>query len=185
MTGSTKTAAAREIQIIQIARSSLGMDDDTYRALIARIGRGAKSSKDLTPLQRQAVIAHMKASGFKLQAKRAPLKGATRGEPQLAKLRALWWALADARAVERPVDATACDAAVGAWGLRQIGDAWAKRHGGEPLTALRFADADQLHDLIEQLKQWGYRVGARVLVDVDLARQRQKVRELVDQDREA
>lgn len=48
---------------IQIARRQLGMDDDTYRAMLTRTV-GAESSKGLTPRQVGRVLAELERLGF-------------------------------------------------------------------------------------------------------------------------
>ncbi|WP_165682140.1 gp16 family protein [Metapseudomonas otitidis] len=54
------SAAARKIQI---ARRQLGMDDDTYRAMLMRTV-GATTSKGLTPRQIGRVLAELERLGF-------------------------------------------------------------------------------------------------------------------------
>ncbi|MFL1552480.1 gp16 family protein [Pseudomonas sp. D47] len=48
---------------IHIAKSQLGLDDDTYRALLARVA-GVRSAKDLSPRQIGAVIAEFVRLGW-------------------------------------------------------------------------------------------------------------------------
>lgn len=155
----TAAGAALEIKLIHIGRSALGMDDATYRAMLARLCSGKTSSKALTGAERQAVLAHMKASGFTVKPRgksTSPAGIDWQREPQLLKLRALWYLLADAGAVERPADTLACNAAIEAWAKRQFS---ARK---PPLDALRFASGPQMNDLVEQAKQWARRVGAPV-----------------------
>ncbi|EMQ6642038.1 regulatory protein GemA [Pseudomonas aeruginosa] len=52
---------------IQIARRQLGLDDDTYRAVLKRTV-GVESSKDLTPRQIGRVLVEMERLGFKATA---------------------------------------------------------------------------------------------------------------------
>ncbi len=54
----------RELAKIHIAKKELGMDDDTYRAMLMQVA-GVSSSKDLTATGRAKVLEHLKASGFK------------------------------------------------------------------------------------------------------------------------
>ena len=49
---------------IHIAKSQLGLDDETYRALLARVA-GVRSAKDLSPRQIVAVIAEFERLGWK------------------------------------------------------------------------------------------------------------------------
>jgi phage gp16-like protein len=149
--------AASDIKLIHIAKQALQMDDATYRGILAAKGNGATSSKQLDAAQRRAVLDHMKACGFTVKAK--PGSGAAKANgwartPEMTKLRALWWALADVGAVTRPATHQACDDAIDAWAVRQLSTATPK------LDAVRFASTAQMRTLIEALKQWARRVGA-------------------------
>lgn len=151
--------AAHDIKLIHIGRTVLQMDEDSYRALIARLGGGATSSKALTAPQRKAVLDHMKACGFKPKAQPGSAAARANGwarSPEMTKLRALWWSLADAQAVTRPESHQACDDAINAWAVRQLSTE------AVPLQAVRFASGEQMQRLIESLKQWSRRVGAQV-----------------------
>ena len=145
-------AARRDVQLIQIGRRALGLDDDTYHAMLACLCDGKTSSKDLTPKQRQKVLDHMKARGFVVKP-RPQVQDGLRAD-QGRKLRAMWWALADVGAVERPATPNGCAIAVEAWAKRQLSG------GQHPLDALRFATGAQMDVLIESLKRWCRRVGA-------------------------
>lgn len=68
---------------IHIAKSQLGMDDETYRALLARVA-GVRSAKDLSPRQIGAVLAEFERLGFKPK----PAKKAGRAVPKPAPDRA-------------------------------------------------------------------------------------------------
>lgn len=48
---------------IHIAKTQLGLDDDTYRAILARVA-GVRSAKDLSPRQIGAVIAEFERLGW-------------------------------------------------------------------------------------------------------------------------
>lgn len=80
---------------IHIAKKQLGLDDDTYRAMLQAHG-GVTSSKDLSILGAAKVLAHLERSGFKPKASTAnrirPGVGADRA-PLMGKVEAL---LADA-----------------------------------------------------------------------------------------
>lgn len=58
----------REITLIHIAKQQLGMDDDTYRAMLWSVAR-VKSSTQLDFAGRKNVLDHLKACGFKVAAK--------------------------------------------------------------------------------------------------------------------
>jgi hypothetical protein len=113
-------------------------------------------------------MAHMEAAGFVRKDKAGAAKPGARGRkynpddawrfaPQQGKLRAMWYALADAGAVDDPRDARACDDAIEVWAKRQLSTA------NPPLDALRFVSGPQMAKLVEALKAWGQRVGAHVI----------------------
>ena len=54
---------------VHIAKQQLGMDDDSYRALLTRVA-GVKSAKDLNPRQMGAVLAEFERLGFKSKSTR-------------------------------------------------------------------------------------------------------------------
>ncbi|WP_246185670.1 MULTISPECIES: gp16 family protein [Pandoraea] len=88
-----KVISGKLLTLIHVARQKLGMDDDTYRAMLFEAA-GVRSAKDLTPATAERVLRHMKRSGFvpKESLGRRP-KVATIYEPKLRKIEAL---LADA-----------------------------------------------------------------------------------------
>lgn len=65
-------------QLIQIARRQLGMEDDTYRALLERVA-GVSSSTKLTPRQIGRVLAELERLGWQSTG-----KAADRPAPQVA-----------------------------------------------------------------------------------------------------
>lgn len=147
-----------ELGLIHIAKAFFekrdGMTREDYEGVIQSVTRTRKTSAaDLTHAERNLLLQHFKAQGFKVQAKAGakPLIS-----PQHKKLRAMWYSLAEVGAVERPARSIACDQAVEAWAKRQA-------HGkvGQ-IDALRFADSNQLHKLIEEMKAWCVRVKARI-----------------------
>lgn len=71
------SAAARKIQI---ARRQLGMDDDTYRAMLMRTV-GATTSKGLTPRQIGRVLAELERLGFQPTGPRKATAGRQTAEP--------------------------------------------------------------------------------------------------------
>lgn len=147
------TDAAREIRLIQMGRSQLKLDDDTYRQMLANLCGGKTSSKALTAQERQRVLAHLKSRGFVIKRKGdGQTQDGWRRAPQMRKLRAIWYLLAERGEVDRPANAEACDAAIETWAKRQLPE----------LDAIRFADGQQMSKLIEEIKAWGRRVGAPV-----------------------
>lgn len=140
------------IKLIQMGRAQLGLDDDTYRALLARLGNGKTSSTALTASEADQVIKHMKAAGFVVKSNAEPKVSMGAREDQMAKLRALWKAMIAAKAVGPRDTVEALDHAIESWAKKRM----------PKLTALRFATSWQMVRLIEMLKQWAERVGADV-----------------------
>jgi len=61
---------AKQKQLIHIAQAQLGLDDESYRAIIAGRTEGKKtSSRDLTYDEATAVIDYMVKQGFKIKEK--------------------------------------------------------------------------------------------------------------------
>ena len=58
------TTHKQQLAKIHIAKKQLGLDDDTYRALLMQLA-GVNSAKDLTASQLTKVLEHFKKSGFK------------------------------------------------------------------------------------------------------------------------
>lgn len=93
---------------IHIAKSQLGLDDETYRAVLARIA-GVRSAKDLSPRQIGAVIAEFVRLGWvpKIapKARRAKPNPAAERQKLVSKIEAFLaeasrpWEYADAMAL--------------------------------------------------------------------------------------
>lgn len=79
-----------ELAKIHIAKKQLGMDDDTYRAMLKEIG-GHTSSAKLSSLGRAKVLEHLKKIGFKPTAKKGKKRTtpAARKKAQISKVRAI------------------------------------------------------------------------------------------------
>lgn len=74
MTANPRTAAAlriAEIATIKVAIKELGIDDDTYRAMLVQL-TGKRSCADLSWQERKRVIDHLKTKGFKIRARKLP-----------------------------------------------------------------------------------------------------------------
>jgi phage gp16-like protein len=57
----------RELAQIHIAKAQIGLDDETYRAMLWTVGR-VRSAANLDYAGRKAVLDHLKARGFKTEA---------------------------------------------------------------------------------------------------------------------
>jgi phage gp16-like protein len=75
---------------IHIAKKDLGLDDETYRAVLWTCAR-VHSSKDLDHAGRAAVLDHFKARGWKAKPPvKAKQKAKLSDEPQHKMIRGLW-----------------------------------------------------------------------------------------------
>ncbi len=97
-----------QLSKIHIAKKDLGLDDETYRALLERVA-GVRSAKDLSPRQFEAVLAEFVRLGWssapaKKQGRKAPVVVPGR-EKLVAKIEAFLteakrsWAYADGMAM--------------------------------------------------------------------------------------
>lgn len=79
-----------ELAKIHIAKKELGLDDDTYRALLMQL-TGFSSSKELNAFERRKVLEHMKKAGFKGQHPGKPhnLPSGSSRSARLGKIEAL------------------------------------------------------------------------------------------------
>lgn len=66
-----ETRRKRDLQRIHAAARNLGLDDDTYRALLERV-TGKRSAADLTARQRQAVLDDFARLGWRPKDHRRP-----------------------------------------------------------------------------------------------------------------
>lgn len=126
-----------ELAQIHVAKKQLGLDDDTYRAILWTVGR-VRSAKDLDWTGRKALLEHFKAKGWKP----APPKAAKAVKPvsggQDGLIRALWSELHAAGKVRDP-----SDAALGSWLAR---NKWPQR--------TEWLNGHQVTQAIEALKKW-------------------------------
>lgn len=126
-----------ELAQIHIARAQLGLDDDTYRAILWTVAR-VRSAKDLDWTGRKALLEHFKAKGWKPAAPKKA-KTVTPVKPgQDALVKSLWNALHEAGKVRDP-----SDAALGSWLKR---NRWPERP--------EWLNHKQITQAIEALKKW-------------------------------
>lgn len=132
-------ARRRDLAAIHVAKKQLGMDDETYRAMLWSVGR-VRSSGDLDFAGRRQVLAHLQACGFKHSRPQAR-------DPQSRKVRALWLELKALGALR-----DASEAALAAYVARATG-----------VKALQWLSGEQASQVIEQLKAWRKRVAREQL----------------------
>ncbi len=131
------TPRRKKLAIIHIAKKELGLDDETYRALLWGACR-LSSAKDLqTEAQYQRIMKAFRQAGYQ-----SPLPGAGKvRDPQLAKCYALWCELHKWGAIKQKKYTTMMS--------------WAYTRLGGRQDILR---GDQKALLIEELKAWIARV---------------------------
>ncbi len=136
---STRTLLAK----IHIAKKQLGLDDDTYRAILARHGEGKTSSRDLTIAQMDAVLREFTGKGWSPKPPKS--KGATKRKlatgPEVEKIRALWLWMHQLGIVRDPSESALAS--------------YARRMAG--IDDLHWADGARCYRLIETLKKWAQR----------------------------
>ena len=152
----TDPTRKRELALIHLAKATLGLSRDDYEHVLRAV-TGQTSAADLDAAGREKLLKHFKSKGFVVKAKAGAARALGIREPQIKKLQAMWYALSDAGAVERPASIEACNRAVEAWAKEQLAT-----HALGPLDALRFATGAQLDKLIESMKRWGQRVKADI-----------------------
>ncbi|MHA7882775.1 gp16 family protein [Nitratireductor rhodophyticola] len=144
----------KALAAIHVAKKQLGLDDDTYRAVLVRI-TGKNSAGTMNELEREKVLAELRRQGFRnvsrMSSASKPLEG-----PYSRKLQALWiaaWNLGlvrdrrdsamlvfvrrqtgidHTRFLRNPSDARAVIEALKAWLARDAGVDWAESEHLEP-----------------------------------------------------
>jgi phage gp16-like protein len=142
-------ASARNAQLAQIhiAKSQLGLADDTYRDMLWTVAR-VRSAAELDFAGRMRVLEHLRARGFRPAPPRkaaGPQEQAPKLDegPQASKIRAMWIALAEAGVVR-----DRSERALLAFVRRQTG-----------VERMEWASMRQLDSVIEALKDWARRAG--------------------------
>lgn len=126
-----------ELAQIHIARAQLGIDEDTYRAILWTVAR-VKSAKDLDWTGRKTLLEHFKAKGWKPAAPKSAKAAKPAAPGQDGLVRALWSDLHAAGKVRDP-----SDAALGSWLAR---NKWPQR--------AEWLNHTQITQAIEALKKW-------------------------------
>ncbi|MBK1890699.1 regulatory protein GemA [Undibacterium sp. 14-3-2] len=126
------------IQLIHIAKSQLGLDDDVYRSMLTGLELPNSTTKMSVP-ELQKVLDHLKRSGFKVRSK--PKDRSQDDSEQAKMLRALWLELSGLGYVRDPSEKALA--------------AWVKRETG--VAALQWLNVETTQKTIEKLKQWRWR----------------------------
>lgn len=128
----------RLIKLLHVARRDLGMEEDTYRAVIASVSQGrTRSSKDLRLSEMDVVLEHMKQCGFTIKSA-TPQSRPLADDGQSRKIRALWLSLHQSGKVRDSSEAALAS--------------FIKRMAS--VEALQWLTAPQASRIIEYLKQW-------------------------------
>ncbi|MEB0047810.1 MULTISPECIES: regulatory protein GemA [unclassified Pseudomonas] len=133
----------RYIKLIHVARRELGMDDDTYRLMLAGMKglEGATSTADLSVPNLLRVLEQLKLKGFKVRPNKAQTR-AIAGDGQSKKIRSMWLSLRDLGALQDP-----SEEALAKFVLNMTG-----------VAALQWLNGAQASKVIENLKQWQGRI---------------------------
>lgn len=130
-----KDRIQKEVAKIHIAKNELGMDDETYRAMLHTVGK-VSSSKALDHAGRAKVLEHLKACGWK--PKNAIMKARPSDDAKIKLCRALWIELHELGKVYNPEAA-----ALQRYAQRQT-----------KIARLEWMNDKQLNTVIESLKKW-------------------------------
>jgi phage gp16-like protein len=140
---------------VQIARKDLGLDDDTYRAILKRL-TGYHSAGLCSAAELGVVLDEFKAKGWKPAVSRKAGKPKPADHPAAKKARALWISLHQLGVVRN-----AGEPALEAFAARQLG-----------VEKMQWADQGKTYKLIEALKAMAERAGwSQDLGGVEPARQ--------------
>lgn len=132
---------------LQIAKRDLEFEDDDWRDLLERVA-GARSARELSPVQKAKVLKELERLGWKPQGKQPAMEE----RRDLRFIHVLWKLLAEAGAVKPG------RAALNAW---IASPKFAAKWGDVP-TDVRFLSAARAHDVIEGLKAVADRHGVEL-----------------------
>lgn len=132
------------IRVIHVAKKSLALDDDMYRALL-QAQTGKTSCSDMSMSELEMVAEHLRSRGFAERPAKAakPQKQPLANDPQSKKIRALWLTLRDMGAIE-----DSSEQALRAYVKRQT-----------QVEGLEWLNGYQASLVIESLKRWVKRLG--------------------------
>ncbi|GBQ19859.1 Mu-like prophage protein gp16 [Gluconacetobacter sacchari DSM 12717] len=142
MLGNTPSNPARGLLYtkLAIARKELGLDDDSYRAVLVRVG-GHYSAKDMSVGQIEAVLKEFVRLGWKPKLATGKRRTPDSAKAYVRKVYAVWNEMA-------PLLASG--------GTREALRAFVERQTG--VSAPEFLDAEQAKQIIEGLKAWRARL---------------------------
>lgn len=128
------TLSAKHLSLVHVAKSRLGLDDESYRDILRNVV-GVDSSRKLDAAGFEALMLHFERLGFKSDfGQRNMGNRIGKASPaQVEKMRALW---------SEYTAGEGNDATLGRWLLRQF-----------KVSALRFLDSGQAHRAIGALSK--------------------------------
>lgn len=129
------------IQLIHIAKSQLGFDDDTYRDILTYT-TGKNSTKKMNLKELKAVLDEFKKKGFILASPKTAGKIKQKDDPQSRLIRHLWLSLHELGAVKNP-----SEFALNRYIKRQT-----------DIDLLNWLQSDKKSQVIESLKSWQERI---------------------------
>ncbi|WP_115720174.1 gp16 family protein [Gallaecimonas mangrovi] len=163
-------ATKQQIQLIHIAKSKLGLDDELYRQVLANLCAGKTSSKQLTIEQADAVLEHFKEKGFKptvkpaVNGRRMSPKAGSGKVAEADKIRAIWITMSQQGFV-RDSSETALDKFVAkVTGVAHVG--WLKTNSAaQALEALKKWHARKMEQALAP--HWGEFAQSRLYITLD------------------
>lgn len=150
---------ANTIKLIHVARRSLGLDDETYRAMLASIVPGKSSCRDMSPPELQKVIKAMEARGFKVKPASRPRR-MSKPSAVSTKIRAVWSTM-----IAEGFIRDGSDAALDRFVKRQT----SQMNGGQGVASLEWLRGEMEVAFLESLKQWHIRAIKKTLSDRGLS----------------
>ncbi|WP_166838680.1 gp16 family protein [Rheinheimera pleomorphica] len=137
---------------IHIARTQLGMDEESYRANLAHYGNGKTSSADMTIPQLEAVLEAFKQLGFKpvKKAGKGRLSPSTADGPkdERSAIRALWIFMHRAGFIN-----DGSETALNSWVQRMTAEA----NGGAGIAEVQWLRHEDAAKTLNSLKRWARR----------------------------
>ncbi len=132
----TKKTPKDLIRLIHVAKRELGLDEDTYRAALGTAVPGKTSAADMTLVELEKALEHLKKKGFQVRPKAGSRKLAD--DAQSKKIRALWLEM-HGQGIVKHGDESALAAYV-----KRI----------TRVEALQWLSTEQASRVIEALKSW-------------------------------
>ncbi|EHR39622.1 gp16 family protein [Alishewanella jeotgali] len=152
MTATNPNPRRSLITKIHIARTQLGMDDESYRANLAHYGNGKTSSTDMTIPELETVLEAFKKLGFKPVKKpgKGRLSPSSKQGPQdeRSAIRAIWIFMHRAGFIN-----DGSETALNSWVQRMT----AQQNGGAGINEVQWLRGEDAAKTLNSLKRWARR----------------------------